>query len=69
MKTTNIFVHRTTFKAVKPKYYKTEFGTIFGRMYMYTLMKSSFHGLSDDVFLIMHNIVVRELLVISDFKY
>jgi hypothetical protein len=32
-------------KAVKPSYCETEFGAIFGRIYMYTSMKSSFHGL------------------------
>jgi len=37
------------FKAVKPKYCKTKFGTISIPLYIYASMKSSLQGLSDDV--------------------
>ena len=53
------------FNVVKPKYCKTEFGAIFGWIYMHTSIKSSLHELSDDILFITLNIVVHELLVIS----
>lgn len=52
-------------KTVTPKYYKTEFGAIFGIIYMFTSMESSCLGLSNDVLIIMLNVVVCELLAIS----
>ena len=52
------------FKAVTQKYCKTELGSMFGQIYMYTSMRSLFQGLSDDVLIIILNVVVLELLVI-----